>query len=90
MRTHLHDPQAKTLHAFDWSAWLTKRGTTIATSTWSVPSGLAEVSSSNTTTTATVLISGGTDKTSYVITNHIVTANGLEDDRSLILKVKNR
>jgi hypothetical protein len=90
MKTRLHDPQAKSIHGLDWTLWLAKRSTTIVTSSWVIPSGITKVSDSNTATSATIIISGGTDKTSYIVTNHIVTASGLEDDRSFILKVKNR
>lgn len=90
METHLHDPEDISIHAFDWSDWLEERETTIAESDWEVPEALTEVDSSFMDTVASIIISGGSDKTSYIITNHIVAANGLEADQSFILKVYHR
>jgi len=84
----LKDPDAVLDYQVDWSDWLDSD--TISTSTWTVPSGLAEDSASNTTTTATVWLSGGTAGTSYTVVNHIVTAEGREDDRSIIIKCQDR
>ena len=90
MDTFLHDPNAKAVYGFDWSDWLTERGTTISTATWTVPVGLTKISSYATDTTSAVYISGGTAKTQYLVTCHIVCANSLEDDRSFFLNVKER
>ena len=64
----------------------------ISTSTWAVPSGLTNVSESKTNTTATVVISGGTNNTKYQITNTIVTDNtpARTYERTVNLKVKER
>lgn len=61
---------------WDWSTWLTG-GDTISTVEWTAESGITvEVSPapSNTTTTATVWIGGGTAGTTYTITCQITTA----------------
>ena len=71
----------------DWSSWLST-GDTIATSTWTVETGLTVDSETNTTTTATVIISGGVAGTTYKITNSIVSANALETDRVWFLRVQ--
>lgn len=84
----IHDPDAVLDYEIDWSAWL---GTdTISSSTWTVPSGLTEDSSTNTTTTATIWLSGGTAGTRYEVTNHIVTAGGREEDRTIQIVVRER
>ena len=67
-------------YAVDWSAWLGVD--TIATSTWSVASGLTVNSESETTTLATVWLSGGTNNTIYLVTNKIVTVGGRTAERS--------
>ena len=81
------DPQDKLDRTFDWSQWLTG-GETISTSTWSVtPSGPTTSSLSNTTTTATVWLTGGTAGQVYAVTNHIITSAGREADRTLNLAI---
>lgn len=84
------DPDAKLNYGFDWATegWL--GSDTIASATWTVPTGLTKVSETNTTTTATVVLSGGTVDTDYTVTCRITTAAGLIDDRSLLIQVRDR
>lgn len=82
------DPNAVLDYQVDWAAWL--GADTISTSTWTVPAGLTAGTASNTTTTATVFLSGGTDGASYTVSNRIVTAGGRTDDRSFVLKVRQK
>lgn len=67
----------------DWATWL--GSDTISTSDWTVPTGLVEDSDSNTTTDATVILSGGVVGTTYTVSNTIVTAAGLTAVRSFYL-----
>lgn len=92
METKFKDPQAKLPYRGNWAAWLAKEGDdTIATSSWSiVPDGVTADNQSKDDTTTTVRLSGGTAGVRYTVTNHIVTAGGLEDDRSFILDVRQR
>lgn len=63
---------------WDWSTWLTQ-GDTISTFSFTAAVGLTIETtppSSNTTTTATVWIGGGTAGQSYTVTNQITTAGG--------------
>lgn len=83
-----HDPQAVLDYTLDWSTWL--GDDTIATATWSVPSGVTLASSSATTTTATAWISGGTVGEAYIATCHVTTVGGRQDDRSIRLNCRNR
>lgn len=89
--TIAHDPQAKLDYAVDWSLWL-QTGETITTSTWTVPTGITQAmpNPSNTSTVATIWLTGGTVGTHYTVTNHIVTSMGREDDRSLFIRVIER
>lgn len=89
MTNHIKDPDSKLDYGFDWSSWLAT-GETILTSTWTVETGLTKVSDSNSTTATTIWVTGGTVGESYVITNHITTSDGREDDRSHVLKIKDR
>lgn len=76
-------------YTFDWNTnWLD--GDTISTSSWSADSGITIDSDTNTTTTATVWLSGGTADTEYEVTNTIVTAGGRTAQRTLIVKVEKR
>jgi hypothetical protein len=80
-------PDAVLDYTMDWSEWLD--GDTIASSIWTAESGITINSSSNTTTVATVWLSGGTAGESYRVTNQITTAAARTDDRSLFITVKN-
>jgi len=84
------DPSDIDYVGINWAAWLTNRDNdTIETSTWPETDGLTIVSQSNTTTTTTVILSGGAAGQTYTVTNRIVTANGLQKDRSIVITVKN-
>jgi len=84
------EPTAVLDYTFDWdgSDWL--GSDTISSYTVTVDSGLTKDSASNTTTTVTVWLSGGTVGTNYDIVCHIVTAAGREDTRTLQIKVVDR
>lgn len=84
----LKDPESVLDYQIDWSTWL--GSDTIASSSWVIPTGITEDSDSNTTTTATVWLSGGTAGTTYTVTNRIVTAGGRTEDRSLTIKCYDR
>lgn len=66
------DPNGTQDYVFNWAQKLD--GDTISTSTFLLPDGLTSVSTANTTTTATIFVSGGTAGTIYRITNRITTA----------------
>jgi hypothetical protein len=83
--TYTKDPDASLDYGINWAAWL---GTdTIATSTWIVDVGLTKGTASNTTTTTTVWLSGGTLGVTYKAVNRIVTAGGRTNDRTLRVRV---
>jgi hypothetical protein len=82
------DPDGVLDYTFDWETWL--GSDTISTSSWVVPTGLTENSDSNTTTTATVWLSGGTAWTWYTVVNRVITAGGRTEDRTLIVLVVER
>jgi hypothetical protein len=86
---YLKDPEGVLDFAWDWSKWLLA-GETIQASDVIVPSGITLDSKSNTTTTATAWLKGGTAGTSYVVTNRITTNQGRTDDRSITIHVIQR
>jgi hypothetical protein len=88
MERYTKDDDAVLDYGFDWSEWL---GTdTIVSSVWTVPTGISQEAESETTTTTTVWLSGGTIGNTYTITNRIVTTAGRTDERSLRVYVAER
>lgn len=83
---YVKDPAAILDYSIDWSAQLGDE--TIDTSTWTVPAGITGDDDSNTTTVATIRLSGGTAGSDYEIKNHIVTSGGQEDERTIIIQVR--
>ena len=87
------DPNADLDYGFDWTAWL-GAADTITESTWVVPSacGLTTHSSSISTDgrVPTVWLKSGNAGGAYAATNHIKTAAGREDERSLRVTVVDR
>lgn len=91
------DPNAKLDYSLDWGAdgngWLAA-GDTIAASSWTVtsePAGggsLVLYSASFDDTGTTVRVRGGAVGETYQITNHITTAAGLEDDRTIEITIE--
>src|SRR5512139_410875 len=80
------DPDAVKDFQINWATWL---GTdTIATSTWTVPTGITKASDTSTTTTATIWLSGGTNLTDYELTNKITTASGRTEEETITIKVR--
>jgi hypothetical protein len=83
------DPQAILSYSINWAAWLVSD--TIASVVWTVPVGITSVSQSNTTTVATIKLSGGSaGDAPYPLNCHIVTAGGFEDDRTLFIPMQDR
>jgi len=80
------DPNAILDYVIDWGTWLA--GDTIITSTWTAETGITAVSDTETATTATVWLSGGTAGSDYNVVNRIVTALGRTDDRTLLIRVR--
>ena len=75
------DANATLDYRVDWSAWLDTD--TIATVAWTVPAGLTQTATTNTTTTATIWLAGGTVGTRYAVVCRITTAAGRIDDRTI-------
>lgn len=84
------DPSDVVDYEIDWGTNWLGTSETINTSTWTVDSGITKDSSTNTTTTATVWLSGGTSGYQYTVTNRIVTNQSRTKEQSLIISVKNQ
>lgn len=90
MTNYVKDPAELLDYVVDWEDnWLAE-GETISTSDWTVATGITEVSASNTGTTATVWLSGGTHGQEYLVTNTITTSAGRIGERSIKILVRNR
>ena len=86
---YLKDPSAVLDYIFDWSAWLgadTITGTPVIT----VPTGITLASQSNTPTTVTAWLSGGTAGTPYAVACKIVTVGARTDERTITVLVENK
>lgn len=84
--TFQKDPSAKLDYEIDWSDWL--NGDTLASSSWTGPAGITHVTDSNTAILATIRLSGGTHGVDYEWLNHVITSSGQEDERSIIVQVR--
>lgn len=81
--TYTKSPNADLDYTIDWTDWLA--GDTIATSTWTLPSGITKDHDTSDATSATIWVSGGVVLFSYRLVNHITTAGGRVNDRSIII-----
>ncbi len=83
------DPNEVVDYDFSWADQMADLDNdTIATSNWTVPSGITRDSQSNTTTRTKVWLSGGTTGQTYTLLNRITTAGGRTLDQSIKLKMK--
>lgn len=88
MTSFIKDPDATLDYTIDWEKFL--NGDTISSSVWTVPAGLNQVTSTNTTTTATVWISSGTLDTPYKVSNRMTSVAGRVDDRTFVITIKEK
>jgi hypothetical protein len=89
----LKDPGATLDYSVDWGADYLS-GDALADSNWTVsptePGGVTVVSDRFDLLTATAEVSGGIAGRLYRLTNHVVTVEGREDSRSIMLRVEKR
>ena len=89
----LKDPGAMLDYSVDWGRDYLD-GDVLAASSWTVspvePGGIVVVASQFDLLIATVEVSGGVPGTLYRLVNQVVTANGREDRRSIMLRVEQR
>lgn len=88
IKTFYKDPNATLDYAVDWTDWLCSDN--ISSVVWIVPSGITESSTSNTSTTATIWLSGGTLGVVYTIVCRITTTAGRIDDRTFYIKIQDK
>lgn len=88
MSIYLKDPGEKLNYTENWADYLGAQ--TISSSSWSVPTGITQDSVSNTSSAATIWLTGGTHGQEYVITNQITTSGGQIAERSIKILCRNR
>ncbi len=89
-QTFIKDPTATLDYSIDWTQPLVNAGDQINTSAWAVDVGLTVVSSTYVGNVATAFIAGGTNGTSYSVTNTITTVGGRTLAANFILSVQFR
>ena len=82
------DPNSTLDYTVTWSSWLT--ADTISSVAWTVETGITQTAATNTTTTATIWLSGGEAGTEYTVTCRVTTAGGRIDQRSIAVRVAQR
>lgn len=80
------DPSARKDYLFNAAPWL--GDDTIASVAWTVPDGLTNYATSNTTTNATIWLTGGTHGEDYLVTCQITTAGGRIEQQSAKIQVR--
>lgn len=86
---YLKDPDAVLDYRVDWSQWLNPNDSIVASTFTVVTTGSLVVDDTYfDDQTATVWLSGGDAGERYVVTNHIATSDGREDDRSITIACK--
>lgn len=83
------DSDAVLDYAFEWEDWLSASETISAVTITAAP-GITVDSSSNTTDTVTVWLSGGTAGVPYTVACRITTNQGRTDERTMTIRVTNR
>ena len=83
------DPGSVERFTINWAEVLAEPtvAETISTSVWTVPSGITKDSQSNTTTTVTLILSGGSIG-QYNIQNRITTSGGQTLDKTFVVPIK--
>lgn len=83
------DPQEILTYTLNWA---TEMGsdTISGTPVWTVPTGLTKQSQSNTTTTASITLSSGTEGARYQVLCHVVGSSGQEYERTLWVKAEHK
>jgi len=86
------DPDETLDFYIDWSSTLAEvsPADTVSSSSWTATNGVTVDSDSNTTTSSTVWVSGGTDRKYSELVNTIVTASGRTHQRTIALKIQQR
>lgn len=89
MTSYVKDPDAVLNYRWDWAEFLGDSDT-ITASEMITETGIVVDSDDNDTTSATVVLSGGTVGETYEVTNRITTAAGLVNDHTIRIRIEQR
>ncbi len=89
MNTHVKDPNSVLDFSLDWSVWL-QDSETITTSVWLPDEGITTATPSVVGERTVVWLSGGEVGQTYRVTNRITTSAGRIDDRTLLVRIRER
>ena len=81
------DADAKLRYVFDWDAFVTAEGETVASAVVVAPTGIGVAATTVTASTVTITVSGGTEGTTYDIVNRITTSGGQREGKVLQLTI---
>lgn len=82
------DPDSVEAFTVDWEDLMAKTGDTISTSSWTVDAGVVVDSDTNTTLTATAILSSGNEGSTCTAVNRIVTAGSKTYDRTYLIDIR--
>ena len=86
-QTYKKNPGASLDYTVSWANWL-ETDETISSVVWTVDTGITEGVTSNTPTTATIWLGGGTVANAYNISCKITTSSTRIDDRTFTIDVR--
>jgi len=89
MDDFVKDPDAVLDYTVDWSSWL-ESGETISSHTITVPTGITKDSDSELSGVVTIWLSGGVDGTNYIVACEITTSLSRVDERSILIRCRER
>ena len=75
-------PTSQLTYTIDWTPWLIGSDT-VASCTWTVPAGIANLLESNTAYKCSIKLGAATGGQTYDVKNEITTVGGLIDSRTL-------
>ncbi len=84
------DPDVTKDYVLDWTAKYLPSGVTVAAATFTIPAGLTKISQSFTTSQSRVIISGGEDGQDYKCVGDATFSNGLSEEITFWIKVRNQ
>lgn len=91
MQFYVKDPGAVLDYSINWAGGYLQGGETLASSIWTIfPADMTQSSAANTTSVASITVSGGAAEQIYQLTNRITTSQGRTDERSITVRVEQR
>lgn len=88
MASFIKDPDSTLDYTINWRLWLD--GDSVSNSVWEVPADLTLEANSYTDEKTTVWLSGGNPGKSYNVINRINTEAGRIEDRTIIIRIRDR